>query len=118
MSNDPNPFAAMLEEAARRGAAEALASVARGPVRITRETCLEAGSPSWRWIEDKAAKDLIAIRGPRGARYVDPGELAALLSSSRINRRRTPKAAAPCTSIVDDAAGELAGLVARRAGER
>lgn len=114
MPTDPNPFAAMLEEAARRGAAEALASVARGPVRITKANAVEAGAPSWRWIEDAAAKQRIEIRGPRGARYVDPGELAALLSSSRINRRRTPKAAESGKSVTEDAAGELAGLVARR----
>ena len=94
----------------------ALASVARGPVRVTKENCVEAGAPNWRWIEERP--DKIQIRGPRGARYVDGGELAALLASTTINRRRAPKAAESGTSITEDAAGELAGLVARRAGAR
>ncbi len=54
----------------------------------------------------------------RVGRYVDPDELAALLAGSRINRRAVVKAPVSGTSVIEDAAGELAGLAARRAGAR
>lgn len=87
----------------------------RAPERIPVAQAAEHGAPSPRWIEEQARKGRIHLRGPRGARFVDAGELAALLAGTTINRRRAPQATAG--DVVSDARTAVAELAARRAAE-
>ncbi len=76
------------------------------------------GAPSCRWVLDRSRKGHIAVRGPRGARYVMASDLRALVASTKAARRRREEklvlASAP--SITDDAANAMRNLVYRHVG--
>lgn len=57
------------------------------PSRVLLSDVALHGAPSRRWVEDQARAGRIAIRGPRGARGVDAGDLVALLAATTIKRR-------------------------------
>lgn len=80
--------------------------------RVTKDSAVDAGAPSWRWVEDRAREGKIEIKGPRGARYVERADLVALVAATTIHRARKPLAS--CTSVEDDARDAVAALAARR----
>lgn len=102
----------LLDLVAERVAARVLAVLgAAKPSRVLLADVAAHGAPSRRWVEDQARVGRIAIHGPRGGRYVDAGELAALLASTTIRRRDR---ALPAAEEPIDASAVVLELARRR----
>jgi hypothetical protein len=98
--------------------AEKLTNASKPPERIPLDEVAAHGAPGRRWVEARAREGRIVIRGPRGGRFVDSGELAALLSSTTIRRRgRAPVERPAGTDLAADARAAVAELVARMAAK-
>ena len=81
--------------------------------RILLANVVAHGAPSSRWVTERARHGGITIRGPRGARYVLSSDLASLLATATIAKRKTATPAAS-TSLEHDARAAVVSLAARR----
>lgn len=79
------------ERIARKVTADVLAALGHAPKeRIPLGEVAEHGAPSKRWVEERGRSGAIRILGPRGARYVNADDLAALLERSSKAPRPRP----------------------------
>jgi hypothetical protein len=86
-----DPLDALLDTFAERVAAKVIGRLQpREPERVLLRDAAKRGAPSARWVTEQARAGRIAIKGPRGARYVDAAALAELLASATIRRRVRP----------------------------
>jgi hypothetical protein len=93
--------------------------------RVALADVAKHGAPSARWVCERARAGQIAIRGPRGARFVLASELVALLASTTM-RLRAPRGVPPniaqndaeSATFADDIEAELHNLAAARARRR